>query len=213
MFNVSLRMAIDTPWHSHRCNTGHTIHRFDRAVAFLAGEPCFYMSLVRKVNEVRKVVNFNPRDRLSVLPVRGQLQDLRAFAYARYGIVTPHALADARHAGYRRPVCINVAVLARNLIVRCMHRVTEFDWLDRRAIREILAVHPYAYQQSNYRYHPEQEILLRGAECIGNRDRQMVPPSFGPRVCPEDAQTTNVCAAAATSVALGALPKPRGVAR
>ena len=84
----------------------------------------------------------------------------------------------------------------------------EFDRLDRRAIREIFAVHKYAYQQPNYRDQTEQEILLRGPERIENRDRQIVPPSFGPRVCPEDAQTTNVCAAAVTSVGLVALSTP-----
>ncbi len=208
MFYVSLRMAIDTPGHPHRCNTGNTVHRLDRTVAFLAGEARFYMSLVRKVHEVGDVMHFNPGDRLTILPVRGQLQDFGTFAYARHGLVTTHALADARHSGNRRPVRIDVAVLARNLIICCMHRVTEFDWLDRRTIREILAVHPCAYQQSKHHHHPKQDILLRGPERIENRDRQIVPPSLGPRVCPEDTQTTNVCAAAVTSVGLGALPMP-----
>ena len=91
--------------------------------------------------------------------------------------------------------------------------MTEFDWLDRRAIREIFAVHKYAHQQSKHRHQPEQKILLRGSERIQNRDRQIVPPSFGRRVCPEEKQTTNVCAATVTSVGLGALPMSRGIAR
>ena len=213
MFHVSLRMATDTPGHSHRCNTGNTVHRLDGTVALLAGEACFYVSLVRKVNEIRDVVHLDPGNRLTIFPVRHQLHYLRTLSYARHGIVATHALADTRHTGYRRPVRVDVAVLARNLIVRCMHRVAEFDWLDRRTIREILAVHPYAYQQSKHRHHPEQHELLCGPERIENRDRQIVPLSFRARVCPEDAQTTNVCAPAVTSVGLGALTKPQGVAR
>ena len=208
MFHVSFRVAVDTPGHSHRCNTGNTVHRFDRTVAFLAGEARFDMSLVCEVNEVGDVVHFYPGDGLTILPVSGQLQDLRAFAYGRYELVTTHALANARDAGNGRLVRIDVAVLARNLVVRCMHFVTEFNWLDRRPIREIFAVHPHAYQQSKQRHNPEQDMLLRGPERIENRDRQIVPPSLGPRVCPEDTQTTNVCAAAVTSVGLGALPMP-----
>jgi len=213
MFHVSLLMAIDTPGHSHRCNTGNTVHRLDGTVAFLAGDACSYVSLVRKVNEIRDVVHLDPGNRLTIVPVRHQLRYLRTLSYARHGTVTTHALADTRHAGYRRLVRVDVAVLARNLIVRCMHRVAEFDWLDRRTIREILAVHKYAYQKSKRRHHPEKKILFRGPERIGNGDRQIVSPSFGQRVCPEDAQTTNVCAAAVSSVGLDAHPIPRGVAR
>ncbi len=191
MFYVFLRMTIDTPGHSHRCNTGNTVHRLDRTVAFLTGEARFDMSLVREVDIVRDVVHFNPGDGFAIFPVSDQLQNLRAFAYARHELVTTHALADARDAGNRRLVRIDVAMLTRNLIVRCMYRMTEFNWLDRRPIREIFAVHPCACQQSKYHHHPKQNILFRGPERIENRDRQIVPPSFGARVCPEDAQTTN----------------------
>ena len=213
MLHLSFRMAIDAPGHPHRRDTGNSMHRLDRTVTFLAGEARLYVSLVCEVYEVGDVVHLDPGYRLTILPESGQLQNLRALAYARHRLVTSHALANTRHTGNGRLVRIDVAMLTRNLIVRCMHHVAEFDWLDRRAIGEIFAVHEYAYQQSKHRHQPEQEILLRGSERIQNRDRQIVPPSFGRRVCPEEKQTTNVCAATVTSVGLGALPMSRGIAR
>jgi hypothetical protein len=56
--------------------------------------------------------------------------------------------------------------------------VTEFDWLNRTAVRKIFAVHPCAYQQSEHRHKPEQGWLPRGPERIQDRDRQIVPPYF-----------------------------------
>ncbi len=152
MFHLSFRMAIDAPGHPHRRDTGNSIHRLDRTVAFLTSEARSYMSFVREVYEVGDIVHLDPGDRLTIFPIRGQFHDLRTFPHARYGLVTSHALADARHTGNGRFVRIDVAVLARNLIVRCVHHMTEFDWLDRRAIREIFAMHEYAYQQSKHRH-------------------------------------------------------------
>ncbi len=151
MFHFSLRMAIDTPGHSHRCNSGNPIHRLDRTVAFLAGEARFYVSLVREVHEVGDIVHLDPGDRLTIFPIRGQFHDLRTFPHARYGLVTSHALADARHTGNGRFVRIDVAVLARNLIVRGMYRMAERDRLNRTAIGEKLAVYPCACKQSEHK--------------------------------------------------------------
>jgi len=129
-------------------------------------------------------VNLNPRYRFTFFPVGDQLQDLRVFADTGYRVVTSHAFANAGYAGNRRPVGIDVAVLARNLVVRGMDRVTEFDWLNRTAIGEIFAVYPCAYKQSEHEHKPEQGWLLPGPERIENRDRQFVPPLSGARVCP-----------------------------
>ena len=123
-------------------------------------------------------MNLNPRYRFTFFPVGDQLQDLRAFADTGYRVVTSHAFANAGYAGNRRSVGIDVAVLARNLVVRGMDRVTEFDWLNRTAIGEIFAVYPCAYKQSEHEHKPEQGWLLPGPERIENRDRQFVPPSI-----------------------------------
>lgn len=191
VFDVFFGMAFDTPGHSHRRDTGNPIHFLDGSMALLTLDVCLYVPLVREVNEIGDVVDLYPRDRFTILPVRRQLEDFRLLARIWQGPVASHTFTDTGHTGDRRPVCVNVAVPARNLVIRCMHGVTEFDWLDRRAVRIIFAVHPYAYQQSKHRHQPEQDRFLRGPERIENRDRQIVPPSFRPRVCPEDAQTTN----------------------
>jgi len=136
------------------------------------------MSLMRKMNKVGNIVNFNPRYRFTIFPVGGQLQDLRTFADTGYRLVTSHAFTNAGYAGNRRLVGIDVAVLARNLVVRGMYCVAEFDWLNRTAIRKIFAVYPCAYKQSEHEHKPEQGWLLRGLERIENRDRQFVPPLY-----------------------------------
>ncbi len=88
----------------------------------------------------------DPLNRFLILQVGGQLNNLRAFADAGYSIVTTHAFANARHAGNRCLVGIDVTMLARNLVVRGMYLVTEFDGLNRAAIGEIFAVYPCAYK-------------------------------------------------------------------
>ncbi len=144
MLYASLCMTIDAPRHPHRRNTGNTIHRLHGTVTFLTCEARLDVPLMRKVNIVGKIVNFYPRYRFTIFPVGGQLQNLRTITNTGYGFVTPHALANAGYAGNRCFVGIDVAVLARNLIVRGMYPVTEFDWLNRTAVRKILAVYPCA---------------------------------------------------------------------
>ena len=179
MLYVSFRMAIDAPRHSHRCNTGNSVHRFHGSVTFLACEAGFYVSFMRKVNKVGNVVHLDPRNRLTVLPVRGELQNFRSITNARHGLMAPHAFANAGNAGRRRPVGIYVTVQARNFVVRGMHRMTEFNWLNRTAVRKIFAVYPCAYEQSDHHHQPHKGWLLRGPERIENRDRQMGPPLLG----------------------------------
>ena len=147
VFYVSFRVAIDAPRHPHRCDSCYTLHRFDRTVALLARNARLDMSLVREMNKIRYVVNFNPRYRLAIFPVRGQLQNFRLLADTRYRCMTDNAFADARNAGNRCRVRVDVAMLAGDLVVSRMYFVTELDWLDRAAIRIVFAVHPYADQQ------------------------------------------------------------------
>ena len=184
MLYVSLRMTIDTPWHPHRGNTGNTIHFLNGTVTFLTRQSRLDMAFMREVNIVRNVVNFDPRYGFTILPVGGQLQYLRTVSDTGYRGVTSHAFADAGYAGNRRLVGIDVAMLARNFVVRGMYRVTEFDGLYRTAIGEILALYPRANKESDHEHKHYQGWLLRGPERIENRDRQLVPPSFGARVCP-----------------------------
>ncbi len=184
MFYIFLRVAIDAPRHPHGRNTGNSVHRLHRTVTFLAREPCLDVPLMGKVHKIGNIVHFDPRNRLTILPVCGELQNLRTFADTGYSLVTSHAFADAGDAGHRRLVRIDMTVLARNLVVRCMHRVTEFDWLNRAAIRKIFAMHPCADEQPYHYHHREQGWLLRGPKRIENRDGQMVPPFFSGKSLP-----------------------------
>ncbi len=151
MLYFSLRMTIDAPWHPHWCNAGNTVHCFDRTVTFLALETGLDMPFVREVNKVGNIVYFDPRYRLAIFPVGGQLDNLRTFANAGYRVVAAHALADTRYAGDGCPVGINMAVLARNLVVRGVYRVAEFDRLNRTAVGEKFAVYPCARKQSEHK--------------------------------------------------------------
>lgn len=161
MLNIFLRMAIDTPRHSHRGNTGNSIHCLDGTVAFLARDARLDVALVRKVNIVRKIVHFNPRYGFTIFPIGDQLQNFRAFADTGYKVMTAHAFADAGYARNRRPVGIDVTMLARNFVVRGMHYVAEFDGLHWTAIGEIFALYPCAKKQSDHEYESQQCWLLR----------------------------------------------------
>ena len=113
------------------------------------------MAFMREVNIVRNIVHFDPRYWFTIFPVGGQLQYLRTFADTGYRVVTSHAFADAGYAGNRRLVGIDVAMLARNFVVRGMYFVTEIDWLNRTAIGEIFAVYPSANKQADHDNHSE----------------------------------------------------------
>ncbi len=91
-------------------------------------------------------MHLDPRNRFLIFPVGGQLNNLRAFADAGHGLMTPHAFANAGYTGNRRLVGIDVTMLARNLVVRGMYHVTEFDGLNRAAIRKIFAVNPCTHK-------------------------------------------------------------------
>ena len=152
MLYVSLRMTIDTPRHPHRGNTGNTIHCLNGTVTFLTRQSRLDMAFMREVNIVRNIVNFDPRYWFTIFPVGGQLQYLRTVSDTGYRGVTSHAFADAGYAGNRRLVGIDVAMLARNFVVRGMYCVTEFDGLYRTAIGEILAVYPCASKESDHEH-------------------------------------------------------------
>ena len=144
MLNASLRMTIHAPRHLHRCDASNPVHCLYRAMTLLAFEARLDMSLVSKVNKVGKVVNFDPRNRFAIFPVGCELHDFSTVADARYRFVTSHTFANTGYAGDGRLVCVDVAVLTRNLIVRGVYRVAEFDRLNRTAVRKIFAVHPGA---------------------------------------------------------------------
>ncbi len=184
IFHVSLRVTIDAPWHPHRRNSRDPVHGLHRPVTFLTLEPRLDVPFVRKVNEIGNVVHLDPRYRFTLFPVGCELQYLRTFANTGHELVTAHAFADAGDTGNGAPVGINVAMLTRDRIVSGMYLVTEFDWLDRTAVRKIFSVHPCAYEQTDHDNKRKQSRLLCRFQRIENGDRQLVPLSFAAGVCP-----------------------------
>ena len=118
-------------------------------MTLLALEARLDMSLVSEVNKVGKVVNLDPRNRFAIFPIGCELHDFVAVADAWHRFVTSHAFANTGYAGDGRLVCVDVAVLTRNLIVRGVYRVTEFDRLNRTAVRKIFAVYPSAGKKTH----------------------------------------------------------------
>ena len=149
MLNASLRMTIHAPGHFHRRNASNPVHCLYRAMTLLAFEARLDMTLMSKVNKVGKVVNFDPRNGFAIFPIGCKLHDFVTVADARYRFVTSHTFANAGYAGDGRLVCIDVAVLTRNLIVRGMYCVAEFDRLNRTAVRKIFAVYPGAGKKTH----------------------------------------------------------------
>ncbi len=149
MLNASLRMTIHAPGHLHRRNASNPVHCLYRAMTLLAFEARLDMTLMSKVNKVGKVVNFDPRNGFAIFPIGCELLDFVTVADARYRFVTSHTFANAGYAGDGRPVCVYVAVLTRNLIVRGVYRVAEFDRLNRTAVRKIFAVYPSAGKKTH----------------------------------------------------------------
>jgi len=156
MLYVFCRMAIDAPGHFQRSDPRYTVHGLDGSVAFLTFDASLYVPLVCEVNEIGDIVHFNPRYRFTIFPIRVQLEDFRLLSHVGQSLVATHALADAGDAGNRRRGSIDMTVLARDLVIRYMHGVAEFDRLDRRAVRIVFAVHPYACQQPKHRHEREQ---------------------------------------------------------
>jgi hypothetical protein len=170
MLNVSLRMTIDAPGHPHRCNASDPVHCLYRAMTLLAFEPRLDVSLMSKVNKVGKVVNLDPRNGFAIFPIGCELHDFVTVADARYRFVTSHTFANAGYAGDGRPVCVDVTVLTRNLIVRGVNRVAEFDRLDRTAVRKIFTVYPSAGKKTDHDHEPKQGWFFRGPKRIEHRD-------------------------------------------
>ncbi len=61
---VNIPMAVDAPSHRQALNLPNSLHRFHRAVAFLAYDARHDVGSVVEVDETGEVMHFNPLDRL-----------------------------------------------------------------------------------------------------------------------------------------------------
>lgn len=80
MFYVSFSVATHTPGHLHRCNAGNTIHGLHGTVTFLTLDALLNVPFMRKVNKIGHVVNLDPGNGLTLLPIGCQLKNFRLFA-------------------------------------------------------------------------------------------------------------------------------------
>ena len=138
-------------------------------MALLTFESRLDVPLVREMYEIRYVVNLDPGNRFSLVPVLGEFHDFRFFTRVRQAAMASHAFAYGRHTGGRCRVGIDMTMQTRNLVVRGMHSVTEFDGLNRGSVGEVFAVYPYPCEQSGERHESNKDRLLGGSERVEYR--------------------------------------------
>lgn len=85
------------------------------------------MSLVRKVDKIGQVVDLDPGDRLSRLPVLEQFSDLCMCTNHR--LMAVDAFVDTGHTGTDGAACVDMTVLAGNVILAGVGSVAEVDRL------------------------------------------------------------------------------------
>jgi len=103
------------------------IHRFDRSVASLACDTRLYVSFVRKVHKVGKIVNLDPWNGLFVFPILGNLAN--QWALGCHFRMTSHAFVDAWDARRWRASCFGMTILAWNIVVARVNLVTKRNGL------------------------------------------------------------------------------------
>src|SRR5687767_7821481 len=101
MLDRVLLVAIETPAHLHGRDALHPVHRFDPPVTGLARDIGLHVSLVREIDEVRQIVNFDPGDGLPTVPIAHDFADL--WPVLGHDAVTADAFVDAGNAGDDRP--------------------------------------------------------------------------------------------------------------
>src|ERR1700682_890882 len=90
-------VTVDAPAHVERRRLINLFHVLDLAVTRLTRHAGVHMPHVRKVHVLRQFVDADPRHRLLLFPIRGQLLDFR-FSGCDDGVAT-HAGANSRKNG------------------------------------------------------------------------------------------------------------------
>ena len=147
---LPLTMARQTPTHLQRGKPRHPGHCLNRTMTSLAFYFSFYMSFMREIDKIRKVMHFNPGNGLFPFPVTKYFLNLRLGSC--YSFMTVYALDNAWHAWRDRPPCVNMAIHARYIVISGMYLVTEVDRLFRGSIGIVGVIHPIAYGKS-YEYY------------------------------------------------------------
>src|SRR6267154_5105893 len=122
-------VAVDAPAHVERRCLVNLLHVLDLAVARLARHAGIDVAHVRKMNVLRKLVDADPRHRLLLIPVRGELFDFRL--PRRHDCMASHTGPDCRQPWVERFVGGEVAVETVHLKRVHVDRVTERNRLHR----------------------------------------------------------------------------------
>jgi hypothetical protein len=133
---VVVPVALDTP--THLQGLGHLLDDldlFDHSVTFLALQGSGISSHVSHMGEsdmVGDLVDADPRNGLSPIPVVPELVHLLGIVPPLDDEVTSHTGGDRRNACVHRTFRREVAVLAVDLEIACVGVVRERDGMDRR---------------------------------------------------------------------------------
>jgi hypothetical protein len=125
---IQLKRPIDRP-------AGHTnsVHGFNRPVTGLALNVGQHVAFMREVNEIRKIMNFDPGYGLLVFPVIDQLAYL--WPLRCDFVMTADAFRNAGYPGGYGTARLNVAIHAGDLVFARVDLVAELDRLFRAGAR------------------------------------------------------------------------------
>ncbi|MEE8403304.1 MAG: hypothetical protein V3R93_06090 [Candidatus Hydrothermarchaeaceae archaeon] len=105
---------------------------------------------MRKIDEIREVIHFDPWYRLFSFPVTKNLFNLRFVT--SYNFMTTHAFTDTRNTGNPRPRCIDMTIHAWYIVISGVYLVTKVDRLFRGCTGIVSTIHPIAYEKSYKHY-------------------------------------------------------------
>lgn len=120
-------MTVYTALHGVNGSLADSVHLFHLSMASRTRHFCRNVALVTKIDKVGQIVDLDPFDSTSRLPVLAEFLDLRLVFPDIF--MTAHALLHGRDSRHNRPARIDMAVEAINLIVAGMELVTESDGL------------------------------------------------------------------------------------
>lgn len=126
--DLPLAVAGDTIIHIQSSNLFYLLHGLDRPMAGLA---CDFRANVRPMLKKDKVGHRSrlaPLNRLLSVPVAFQL--LHFWLVCRRDFVAPHATLDGGNAGYGSSASIDVAILARYLVITRVDLMAEGNRLN-----------------------------------------------------------------------------------
>ena len=104
-------------------------------MAGLASHVGRYVPLMAEVNKIRQIIDLDPWDRLSRIPVTDKLLDL--WLLFRDVLMTADAKLHGRYTRDDRFTRIGMTIGAVDFVVACVDLVTKINWLNRCGVRTV----------------------------------------------------------------------------